>query len=258
MKNIFFLCSLPRAGNTLLGSIINSNNNIKMTPNSLGPEILFNLVKIKQTEMFINFPKHSSIDNLIKSSLFKYYEDWNVDTIIDRSVWGTPGNLPTIQSIFNKPKFIVLLRPLLECICSFAKLEIDAKKIKKENITPFVDELMNFDKGIVGKSIWSIQNLMDNNKDNVKVFYYKDLVTNTDNFLNQLSDYIGVKIKMPKKLEQFNIDGTYYDDRNHTKNLHKINTGPMHYVEYDFEKYLTKDVIKKYKNFEKLNEHFNT
>ena len=35
MKNIFFLCSLPRAGNTLLGSIINNNDNIIDNHNNL-------------------------------------------------------------------------------------------------------------------------------------------------------------------------------------------------------------------------------
>ena len=43
MKKIYFLCGLPRAGNTLLGSIVNQNKNIKITANSIVPDILYYL-----------------------------------------------------------------------------------------------------------------------------------------------------------------------------------------------------------------------
>ena len=33
MERIIFLSSLPRAGNTLLGSILNQNKKIKVSPN---------------------------------------------------------------------------------------------------------------------------------------------------------------------------------------------------------------------------------
>ena len=41
MKNIFFLSGLPRAGNTLLSSILNQNKNIACTANSILPNILY-------------------------------------------------------------------------------------------------------------------------------------------------------------------------------------------------------------------------
>lgn len=91
--NINFLCSLPRAGNTLLGSIINENKKIKLSPNSITLDIVYKLHELKNDDIFKNFPKHSSLDNLIKSSLQNYYKDWNCDLIIDRGPWGTPDNL---------------------------------------------------------------------------------------------------------------------------------------------------------------------
>ena len=67
MKKYFFLCSLPRAGNTVLGSIVNSNKNIKMSPNSICPDIINNLkCKLKNSDIFENFPNHKSLDNVIK------------------------------------------------------------------------------------------------------------------------------------------------------------------------------------------------
>jgi len=43
MKEYYFLCSLPRAGNTLLGSILNQSKDIKLTANSILPEIIYQL-----------------------------------------------------------------------------------------------------------------------------------------------------------------------------------------------------------------------
>ena len=43
MKKYFFLAGLPRCGNTLFSSILNQNPNIKVTANSLLPEIFLAL-----------------------------------------------------------------------------------------------------------------------------------------------------------------------------------------------------------------------
>ena len=49
--NINFLCSLPRAGNTLLGSIINENQGIKCSPNSICTDIVFQLNSLKSNDI---------------------------------------------------------------------------------------------------------------------------------------------------------------------------------------------------------------
>jgi len=47
MRKIFFLVGLPRAGNTLLGSILNQNPDIAVTANSITPDILYALYQKK-------------------------------------------------------------------------------------------------------------------------------------------------------------------------------------------------------------------
>ena len=47
IKKIFFLVGLPRAGNTLLGSILNQNPDIAVTANSITPDILYVLYRVK-------------------------------------------------------------------------------------------------------------------------------------------------------------------------------------------------------------------
>ena len=248
MRQIIFLSSLPRAGNTLLGSILNQNKKIKVTPNSITPNILTNLFSLKESPVFRNFPNHRSIDNLIASALPIYYSDWDADLIIDRGPWGTPANLEMLKNFIKKPKFILLVRPLVECVASFAKLQIENGEYTKTNIHKYIDKIMDKKLGMIGNQLWSINNIIKNNE-NYKIFYFKDLVKNTDIFLKNMSDYIGIEIKKPNTLEQFNINNIYYDDY-FIKNLHKIKTKSIDYKEYDMEEYLTYDMIEHYKNYE--------
>ena len=70
-KKIHFLCSLPRSGNTVFGALLNSTNKMLATPNSLTPDIVYQLHLLKNNELFINFPNHKSLDYLI-SELLKF------------------------------------------------------------------------------------------------------------------------------------------------------------------------------------------
>ena len=57
-KKIFFLAGFPRAGNTLLTSILNQNPDICCTPNSLTLEIYKEIFLLKKTDVFLNYPDH--------------------------------------------------------------------------------------------------------------------------------------------------------------------------------------------------------
>jgi len=244
MKNFIFLNSLPRAGNTLLGSIINSNNNIKMTANSVLPDILFKLENIKKDSIYLNFPDEKSFDN-IKNSIFEtYYKDWNCDFILERGPWGTPDNLNILKSIFDKPKFVLLKRPLLECICSIVELY----RIRKEDTFLFTENNLMNKQGVIGKWLWGIENIIKEDLD-YKVFHYKDLVNNTDKFLKELGKFIKTPIQVPKKLKQFKVNNVEYNDKVlDNKNFHTIKTNKITYVKYNIKKMLSDKLIKKYKN----------
>ena len=59
-KKIFYLAGLPRAGNTLLSSILNQNPKVKVSANSILPTITWNLFCLKENKVFKNFPDHKS------------------------------------------------------------------------------------------------------------------------------------------------------------------------------------------------------
>lgn len=246
MKKIIFLCGIPRAGNTLFSSIINQNKNIKVTANSILPEILYYLWGLKNKDVFQNFPDHQSLNNVIETIIGSYYKDWKAEVIIDRAPWGTPDDLNIIKQLIKKPKFIILIRPVIECIASFAKLQIDNGIYTKENIHLYVEELMSTE-GITGKNIWSIKNLIKE-KEDYKIFSYDDLVNNTDRFLKDLSAFIGFKIKHYNELKQFNVNDVYYQDG--IENLHKIRIDQIKRQKYDIRDYLPEDIIEKYSDYE--------
>ena len=85
MKKFFCLHGLPRAGNTLLGSIINQNPKVAVTANSVIADMLGELYILKHTDIFKNFPDHKSFDNVAKKVFENYYKDWNYSYIIDRA-----------------------------------------------------------------------------------------------------------------------------------------------------------------------------
>ena len=119
-KKIFFLAGFPRAGNTVLTSILNQNPNICCTPNSVTLEIYKDLFLLKKTDVFLNYPDHQSLDNVLDAVYDNYYKNWHYKYIIDRGPAGTSGNLNLLKKHFKQPiKIIFLVRPILEVLASW-------------------------------------------------------------------------------------------------------------------------------------------
>ena len=175
-----------------------------------------------------------------------YYKEWKAEVVLDRGPWGTPYNLQVLKQFIPKPKFVVLLRPLIECLASFAKLKIENGSNTKEDIREYIDRLMD-EEGIMGKNILSIKNLLKE-KENYKIFYYDDLVKDTDNFLKKLSSFIGFKINNYNRLKQFNVNNIYYQDWD-IKNLHRIQVKKIKRQTYAINDYLPQDIIEKYSGY---------
>ena len=119
-KQLFFLVALPRSGNTLFASIMNQNPEIAATPNSITLEIMKDLFLLKNTDVFLNYPDHKSLDNVLDSVYDTYYKDWPQRIIIDRGPVTAVGNLALMQKHYKRPfKCIVLLRDLMDVLASY-------------------------------------------------------------------------------------------------------------------------------------------
>lgn len=244
MKAYYFLAGLPRSGNTLLGSLINQNTEISLTANTILTDVIYQIDLLKDTEIYNNFLDEKSLNNIIKNVFNNYYKDWKAKYIIDRGLWGTPYNLEWLKSIIKKPKFIILYRPVLECLTSFIKIE------KPINIETRCQELMK-DDGMIGKSLWSIKNLIKKKEDYL-IINYSELVSNPLKQINKIYSYLNID-SFEHKLKNFNsfsVNGIKYNDNVLNAPLHTIRTDKIKLNKYNIEDYLPKNIIKQYSNLD--------
>ena len=243
-KKFFFLQSLPRSGNTLLSSLVNENKNIKITANSIVPEILFKIYSVKDHKIYQNFPDEDSVNDVLYNVFNLYYKNWESEFIIDRGPWGTPFNLYVLKKIFVERKFVIIYRPVLESLASCIKIENPTNKEES------CDSLMDSD-GMIGKYLWGIKNLIKEKEDFILI-KYEDLIKNIENELNKIFNFLGIKNYSIDKnyIKQLSINNISYNDSVYYEGLHKIRTDKIEYKKIEIEKYLPKNIINKYSNLD--------
>ena len=230
-KKIFFLAGFPRAGNTLLTSILNQNPDICCTPNSITLEIYKELFLLKRTDVFLNYPDHKSLDNVLDMVYSSYYKDWSFKYIIDRGPAGTTGNLALLKKHFKQEiKIIFLVRPLLEVLASWitwAQKTPDSFIRKgSKNPTEACHYLMK-DDGQIMKELNCMQNLLKpENKHHVHFVDYKEIVEKPVDTIKRIYKFLGVPLFKHrfKNLEQVKVNGLGYDDTIMGKDMHTIKT----------------------------------
>jgi len=161
-----------------------------------------------------------------------------------RGAWGTPANLNVLKSIINKPKFIILYRPVLECLASFIKIE------NPKNIEERCHELMNED-GMIGKNLWSIKNILKNNE-NYIIINYLDLINSPKKEIEKIYTFLNVKFfdHVFKNINQFSVNGVKYNDSVLLAPLHTIRTDKIKLNKYNIKDYLPTNIIKQYSNLD--------
>ena len=206
LKNIYFLCSLPRCGNTLLASILNQNLNITVTANSIGADILYSLEKLKQKEIFFNI------------ELIKKY-------------------------ITSNPKFIILERPFIEILSSFARIKNWNKKHLNNHCFYEMTE------GMTARCSYAIYNIIQSNSDYIRIDY-DDLTTNPEKNINRIYKFLNIPKHKHRyvDMDQLNINNIKYDDSVLDGIHHDVKEGKVEKNNYDLNMYLTESIINKYKN----------
>jgi len=251
-KKYYFLSGLPRCGNTLLSSILGQNPKIKVSPNSFLATIFCQILDQDDNMAFHNFPEYQSLQNCA-SILFKtYYKSWKGDVIIDRSPWGTEGNLKILKEYCpNKPKFICPYRPVLEILASFINLYQKNKVIDvsdKKGVEDICYGLLSKD-GLVYKGIQSINNLYKSDHD---VYYlnYHSFCDKPQNEMQNIYKFLDIKQYKHnlKKVDQFEVNGIKYDDEINDvyKNLHDVRP-IIKEQNINVDKLLPFSIIKEYK-----------
>ena len=241
MKQFYFLSGYSRSGNTLLSSILNQNKNITVSPNSCVVEIMYDLFKMYESSWIKNVPEFSGLNNVTIKLLENYYEHIDSKFIFERGAWGTPYNLSMLQRLNHQPKFLLLVRPLIEVLASYVKVQ------KPKDVENFIYNVMHPDVGKIYFDWQSTSNIIKTNQ-NYLLIKYDDLVNNTEEKMKEIYNYFNIpEFKhVFQNVEQFNYNGVQYDDSVfESPNLHKIRSD-IKKEDYDIEKYLPKEIIKRY------------
>ena len=228
VKKLFFLVAMPRSGNTLFASIMNQNPNLVCTPNSITLEIIKKLFLLKETDVFLNYPEHQSLDNVLDSVYVNYYKNWPQKYIIDRGPVMTKGNFLLMKKYFKKPfKCVVLLRDLMDVLASYMKwyTENPDAFLNRLNLKNDEEKLLTIlsENGAIHKGVDAIQNAY-NYPEICHFIKYDDLVASPEEEIRKLYNFFDIPYFQHRffDLDQINVNGLGYNDGIMGKNMHTI------------------------------------
>ena len=226
-KKLLFLVATPRSGNTLFASIMNQNKDLVVTANSITLEIIKDLFLLKKTDVFQNFPDHTSLDNVLSSVYDVFYKDWPQRVIIDRSPVMTHGNFSLMQKYFKRPfKCIILVRDVMDVLASYMKWYT-------ENPDAFPNKFGTTDEEKLLK-LMQIGGAIPKELDAIKNAYiypeichfvkYDNLVQNPEKEIKNIYKFMEEPYFNHRfeNLDQININGLSYDDTVVGTNMHTV------------------------------------
>jgi len=253
-KKIYYLCGLPRAGNTLFSSIINQNPDISVTANSVVCDIFCGTVLIKNTDLYCNYPDEQSLLNVTNNVIQNYYSDWESKYIVDRGVWGLPNNFEVLKKYApNDIKIIVLVRDIKEILASFIKFSYSTKNNYIAQQGKTLEERCAFvmsNDGTLHRWLQAVFNITrPQHRKYIHLIEYNDLVSNMEGEIDKVYDYLDIpKFKHEfTNLSQLSNNGLSYNDKSIGGELHTIKTDKVEKNEYDINQYLPDNTDTLYK-----------
>lgn len=258
MNNIFFLSGIARSGSTLLGSILNQNPDIYVSPTSPLMD-LFCLTEeacVKLDKQY-TYDKNTVVNNLYKSLAPTFYQHIDQPYIIDKHR-GWPRNVEQIkQFITNNPKIICTYRPVAENICSFLKLvEADPDNSVDADLRNVGLSLTTYNRAMM---IWhnysknpytSLKIGLEYYRQHLLIVNYNDIVDDTENQINRIYNFL----EIPKFDHTYdNITNTCAEVKDTEwgfKGLHVIRN-TISKTSSDPRKVLGRDLFEFFENFDR-------
>ena len=208
-KKFYFMAGLPRAGSTLLSTLLNQNPRIYSGPSSPVLGAMFSLHdNFQVNELYTGYPKPERVNEIVGSVIRHWYSDVEEEVIIDKNrAWC--ARVPFIEGyIKQEAKIIVPVRRIDEILASILtmikrnpfkdgqpRINFVDEYLVKANI-PINDEnrcqhLINPD-GIIWESLNATKIGVDEGHSN-KFHYvdYNDLVNDPQTELNKIYTFLG-------------------------------------------------------------------
>lgn len=246
MKKFYFMAGLPRAGSTLLSTLLNQNPRLYSGPSSpvLGAMYATHNNFISN-ELYTGYPKPDAVNQIIGSIIENWYYDVEKPVVIDKNrAWC--ARVPFIEGyIKQEAKIIVPVRRIDEILASILtmikrnpfkdgqpRINFVDEYLVKNNI-PINDEtrcqhLLNND-GIVWESLNATKLGVDEgHSDKFHYVDYNDLVDDPQGELNKIYTFLG-EDSFPHSFD--NLSNQHREDDITTYGL-----GDMHEVHSKLEK----------------------
>ena len=257
-KNIFHLVGMPRAGNTLLGGIINQNPDLQVSPLSPLSRTVSTLHQSFVGEAWENFDWSTEQDTLARKVSQAWYSDFKASNIIDRGMWFPE----VVKRLSDNPKVIILQRDIFEVFASFIKwansnlenfIYTNVTSRKPEDIMSYLSQYGNVQTS--ARMIYTYQKYLEEN-DDIDVMYidYKNLTGDTENVINNLYDFLEVE-KFEHNLtniKDFEFEGQKYNDSRTGNNLHKLKEGSIETSTHDIEWLFPRNLYNRWINMNEL------
>lgn len=192
MKQFIALSGLPRSGSTLLSAILDQNPSIHIPGNSPVCQLMWDMyVSTSNSEQIKATKRTSKIDPLIKSIPETFYSDVKDKIIIDKCrSWTLPANIDLLSKITDKPKIIVMVRPLDEIVRSFINLYNKNGKIGDHEailLTDWSEPIMRSYEGI--RYVMSGQSCAE-----CLYINYKTLVTKPEAVIDDIYKFLNIPV----------------------------------------------------------------
>lgn len=207
-QEFFFYSGLPRAGGTMLASVMNQHPDLYVSPLSPTVELLYYTEKYfdESSEAYSANPQPIAKQNVLESLPREYYKNIPKKYIMDNNrAW--PNNTDRIcRFITTKPKIVCIVRDVASILASFVDL-VNRSNNPGENFIDrwLVDNRMELNTknrcfylmqptGIVNQSLWSMYQGYNNPavKACMHMVEYDDLISNPEETMNNIIDFLDI------------------------------------------------------------------
>ncbi len=209
-KKFFYLAGLPRTGSTVLGEILNQNENIHVSPASPLSEIISEvLAKWRVNTVTLRAYKHpEQLPNVWRGIRDGMYQHRAEPCIIDKSwAWHMNDAIDAARDVLGEEmKVICPVDDIADCLASFIMLIRG-----NPDYVSFIDEFLRnqraelsdanrcaamMDPKIPTSVGWCYQNLKQTwqgkNRDNLLLIERSDLVSDPETVLGRIYDFLDI------------------------------------------------------------------
>jgi len=226
IKKLFYLAGLPRTGSTVLGEILNQNENIHVSPASPLSEIVSEvLTKWRMNTVTLKAYKHpDQLPNVWRGIRQGLYQHRSEPCIIDKSwAWHMNDAIDTSRAVLGEEmKVICTVDDIADCLASFIMLI----RSSPDYVSYIDDYLRNqrmelndanrctamMDPKIATSVGWCYENLkqawMGKNRNNLLLIERADLVRNPTGVLEKIYAFLDIP-----ELATWGDNQTHYFDR---------------------------------------------